>query len=110
MSLLPFIAELVQVLSPIISGVNLTESMKEVPVDASVAVGSGYGESKWVTERLLEVVASETRLHTVSVRMGQLSGSLNGAWNAADWLPSLIKSSIYLKCMPTMDKVRRCSE
>ena len=79
--------------------------MKEVTVDPSVAVGSGYGEAKWVSERLLEVVTSKTPVHATSVRLGQLSGSINGAWNTTDWLPSLIKSSVYLNCMPTMDKV-----
>lgn len=92
-------------LTGLLADVNLAESVREVPVDPSVAVGYGYGESKWVAERLLAVVSSKTPVHTVSVRLGQLSGSVNGAWSPTDWLPSLIKSSVYLKCMPTMDKV-----
>lgn len=70
-------------------------------------MGTGYSESKWVVERLLQVVTAKTSVRPVSVRIGQLSGSeANGAWNHDDWLPSLVKSSVYLKCMPTMNKVR----
>ncbi|EPQ50793.1 hypothetical protein GLOTRDRAFT_13370, partial [Gloeophyllum trabeum ATCC 11539] len=32
------------------------------------------------------------------------SGSVNGAWKASDWVPSLIRSSIYLKCLPDSNK------
>lgn len=89
------------------SDIDRSRPIQEGPVEPAVAVGAGYGESKWVAERLLEVASNQTSTPTVSVRIGQLSGSEgNGAWNYNDWFPSLVKSSVYLKCMPSTDKVR----
>lgn len=86
--------------------VDHSEPVKEGPVDPAIAVGTGYGESKWVAERLLEVATQQAGVPTTSVRIGQLSGSeSNGAWNHGEWFPSLVKSSLYMKCMPTMEKV-----
>lgn len=41
----------------------------------------------------------------MSVRVGQMTGAVSGAWNAQEWFPSLLKSSIYLGFIPTLDKV-----
>ena len=65
-----------------------------------MAVGTGYSESKWVGEQLLAVASRETPLSTISLRAGQIAGSDNGAWNVHEWVPSLIKSSIHLGCVP----------
>lgn len=65
-----------------------------------MAVGSGYGESKWVSERLLEIVASETSLDPIVVRVGQISGGPNGFWNENEWFPSMVRSSITMKVFP----------
>jgi thioester reductase-like protein len=65
-----------------------------------VAIGSGYGESKYVCEQLL-VKASELGLQTTSFRIGQITGGTeNGAWATTDWFPILVKSSIALGCLP----------
>ena len=70
------------------------------------ALGSGYGESKWVSEQILKNAAEATSLHTISVRVGQLTGATSGAWKVTEWFPSLVCSSVYLKCLPDVDKVR----
>lgn len=86
--------------------VDRSQAIKEGPVDPAIAVGTGYGESKWVAERLLEFATQQAGVPTTSVRVGQLCGSEgNGAWNHGEWFPSLVKSSLYMKCMPSMDKV-----
>ncbi|KAF8054252.1 putative aminoadipate reductase [Lyophyllum atratum] len=70
---------------------------EEVVEDAGVAVGSGYGEGKYVAERI--VVGSG--LQATSFRIGQISGGLpNGAWATSDWLPILVKSSLALGALP----------
>ncbi|CAL1699334.1 unnamed protein product [Somion occarium] len=74
----------------------------EEPVEARVAVGMGYSESKWVAEKLLSVVASKTTLRPVTVRVGQVTGGRSGAWNQAEWFPSLVKSSVNLGCLPVL--------
>ena len=73
---------------------------KEVPIAANVAVGAGYTESKWVAERLLEIAAERNVVQSVVIRIGQLSGGVNGAWKLSEWLPSMICASAALGCLP----------
>lgn len=82
------------------------ESVKEVPVDdPSIPLGQGYGESKWVAEMILHAAAKATTLRPMVVRVGQICGGLNGAWNTSDWVPSIVKSSIALGCLPDVKGV-----
>jgi thioester reductase-like protein len=39
------------------------------------------------------------------VRVGQISGGVNGAWNTSDWVPAIIKSSVTLGCLPGINGV-----
>ncbi|KAF7299625.1 Acetyl-CoA synthetase-like protein [Mycena chlorophos] len=69
----------------------------EETLDASVAVGVGYGESKYVAERLL----AASGLRATSIRIGQVTGSAsNGAWSTSEWVPGIVKSSITLGHFP----------
>ncbi|CAL1709603.1 unnamed protein product [Somion occarium] len=69
-------------------------------------VGGGYGPSKYVVEHLLAKIKQHGILDATSLRVGQVSGSTKtGAWNTAEWIPSIIKSSIALGCLPTLDGV-----
>ncbi|KZT20031.1 putative nonribosomal peptide synthetase [Neolentinus lepideus HHB14362 ss-1] len=66
-------------------------------LDVDVAVGHGYGESKYVAEQLI----LSTPLQSTSFRIGQISGgSPNGSWALTDWVPIIIKSSVGLGCLP----------
>lgn len=80
--------------------ITRAEPVKEVPIGANVAVSNGYGESKWVGETILAEAAKQTPLRSTSIRVGQLSGGINGAWTTAEWLPSLVRSAIHLKALP----------
>ncbi|KAF4610095.1 hypothetical protein D9613_010628 [Agrocybe pediades] len=72
---------------------------EEVLTDAKYAVGTGYGEAKYVAERTL----SQSGLQGTSFRIGQISGGEpNGAWAVSDWVPILVKSSIALHALPSM--------
>ncbi len=71
-----------------------------------VALGIGYGESKWVAEQVLHRAGRSTGLRTVSVRVGQLSGdSRSGAWNAKEWVPTLVRTGARLGALPAKDCV-----
>ncbi|KAF8215633.1 hypothetical protein K438DRAFT_1799007 [Mycena galopus ATCC 62051] len=71
---------------------------EELQLDANVAVGNGYGESKYVSERIL----AASGLDATSFRIGQLCGSTtNGAWATSDWVPVMVKSSIALGNFPS---------
>ncbi|KAF4610030.1 hypothetical protein D9613_010647 [Agrocybe pediades] len=70
---------------------------EEVVLDAKYAVGNGYGESKYVSERIL----AESGVQATSFRIGQITGGQpNGAWAVTDWVPILLKSSIRLGAFP----------
>ncbi|CAK5268755.1 unnamed protein product [Mycena citricolor] len=72
---------------------------EEVQVDAGVALGGGYGEGKYVSERILFA----SGLEATSFRIGQVCGSARtGAWSVSDWVPALAKSSIALGAFPSM--------
>ncbi|KAG8908187.1 hypothetical protein FRB99_008730 [Tulasnella sp. 403] len=68
--------------------------------DPRSPAGAGYGESKWVAERILQTTSKRTSLRPIVVRVGQLSGGLNGNWNSQEWLPSIIRSAQSVKCLP----------
>ncbi|KAJ7085159.1 putative nonribosomal peptide synthetase [Mycena belliarum] len=71
---------------------------EELLFDSGVAVGAGYGESKYVSERIV----AASGLQATSFRIGQITGSTrNGAWATTDWVPALVKSSIALGAFPT---------
>ncbi|KAH7879221.1 uncharacterized protein C8R40DRAFT_1166466 [Lentinula edodes] len=65
--------------------------------DPRFSIGGGYGESKYVTERILE----KSGLHVTILRIGQVSGGKpNGAWAMSDWFPMMVKSSLALGLLP----------
>ncbi|KAJ7146561.1 acetyl-CoA synthetase-like protein [Mycena epipterygia] len=71
---------------------------EELQLDAAVAIGNGYGESKYVSERLL----AASGLQAISFRIGQVCGSAsNGSWSTSDWVPAIVKSSIALGSFPS---------
>ncbi|KAI0060607.1 polyketide synthase [Artomyces pyxidatus] len=73
----------------------------EAPItDPTVSIGAGYIESKWVAERLLSVVRERTALRPTVVRVGQLSGGVNGAWKTTEWVPAMISGSLAMGCLP----------
>jgi thioester reductase-like protein len=84
----------------------------EAPLpDLSSAVGLGYGESKLVAERMLEVARERSGLDASVVRVGQLCGSSGlggaggnvGAWNTKEWFPALVQASDVLGLLPDLD-------
>ncbi|KAJ7210009.1 putative aminoadipate reductase [Mycena pura] len=65
--------------------------------DPDVGNGHGYGEGKYVVERLLDL----SDINSVSFRISQISGGMpGGAWPTTEWFPILVKSSIAMKKFP----------
>ncbi|KAJ1310585.1 hypothetical protein OPQ81_007314 [Rhizoctonia solani] len=75
--------------------------LKEEPVGLEDgATSMGYGQSKLVTEKILES-AKRAGLETCIIRLGQLTGDIkSGSWSTTDWVPSLIRSSLSVGCLP----------
>lgn len=85
-----------------VSGNQVT--VPELPIADWRASRMGYGQSKLISERLLEDAAKLSGLKTVTCRVGQIAGPIThgtmGSWNKQEWVPSLIASSQYLGKLP----------
>ena len=68
------------------------------------ATANGYSQSKWVSERVLEVAAQETSLRPVIARVGQVNGGANGCWNPLEWIPGIVQSVTLTKSLPSLGK------
>jgi thioester reductase-like protein len=80
------------------------QPVAEAIVGAETALGTGYSESKWVAEKILEASASRG-LDARVIRVGQLSGAANGLWNTKEWFPALIQGGQAVGCLPDGDWV-----
>lgn len=74
----------------------------ESPIDdPSAALPQGYGQSKFVSERIIVRAVEDAGLQATIVRIGQLTGaSETGVWNRHEHIPILIRSSLELGLVP----------
>jgi thioester reductase-like protein len=79
---------------------NIPEQIYE---DWKIPGTTGYGQSKFISERLLDTAAKEADIPAVVCRIGQIAGptSTSGMWPKQEWLPSLLKSSKHLGKLPS---------
>jgi thioester reductase-like protein len=72
--------------------------------DTSAPAKTGYGESKYVAERILNEASKHVPgLSTNILRIGQIAGPVehDSIWPAREWLPSLIVSSKSIDALPS---------
>jgi len=82
-------------------GLNI--SVPEIVLkDDSVPANMGYGQSKYIAERLLDYASQKFNLTSASVRVAQVAGPVEnlGHWNRNEWFPSLVISSRSLNALP----------
>ncbi|KAJ5155836.1 NRPS-like enzyme [Penicillium capsulatum] len=62
----------------------------------------GYGESKYLAERILDLAAATLGVKTGVARVGQVAGTAKNSrgWNRNEWFPSLVVSSRALRALP----------
>lgn len=91
-----------------LSSVTSLSSSTQVPesliFDASAPAKTGYGESKYVAERILNEASEHIPgLSTNILRIGQIAGPVehDSIWPAREWLPSLIVSSKSIDALPS---------
>ncbi|RMZ43874.1 putative NRPS-like protein biosynthetic cluster [Aspergillus flavus] len=78
-------------------------SVPEIPLDdPDVALRQGYGESKFVGERICAIASSIAGVPSSIHRVGQIAGPTTekGLWNRQEWLPSLVATSKTLGKLP----------
>jgi len=70
--------------------------------DITTPLPIGYGESKYIAERLLGYASRSLGIRTSVARVGQIAGPIErkGVWNKAEWLPSLVISSLHIGALP----------
>lgn len=81
-----------------------TGPMPESIIDEfSLPQGMGYAESKYISERMLDEAARVSGVKSAVCRVGQVAGPTKGTgvWRTGEWFPSLMKSSVHLKCFPS---------
>lgn len=74
-------------------------------VDIRSVLPNGYGDAKFVCERMLDETLGRYPLHfrAASVRLGQVAGSgTSGYWNEAEHFSFLVKSSQTLRALPDL--------
>ncbi|VUC22924.1 unnamed protein product [Clonostachys rosea] len=79
-------------------GKNAPESI----IDTPPATNQGYGQSKYISEHILDAAAKHLGISAKVVRIGQIAGPVRqkGLWNPTEWFPSLIGSSLHLGSLP----------
>ncbi|KAH8157064.1 hypothetical protein CIB48_g11185 [Xylaria polymorpha] len=75
---------------------------EEIYTDWITPEATGYGQSKFLSERILDAAARDANIPSAICRVGQVAGptSAAGEWPKREWLPSLIASSKYLGKVP----------
>ncbi|MCJ1231749.1 hypothetical protein MMC12_008428, partial [Toensbergia leucococca] len=91
-------------ISSVGSIMNSTSDIVEEQIfdDCSIAQPMGYGESKYIAERLLYLAGIESNVSSTICRVGQIAGPLDdsGMWKKCEWIPSIIATSKFLGCIP----------
>ncbi|MCR5666986.1 MAG: thioester reductase domain-containing protein [Eubacterium sp.] len=77
-------------------GKFVTESQ---PLNTSSGFSLAYSETKWVSEKLVEI-AAKRGLKTAIYRPGDITGGKNGIWNLEDMVSRIIVGCIQLGCIP----------
>ena len=76
---------------------------EEAVSQAQAPVSMGYGQSKYLAERMLTHASQLLGVETIVARVGQISGdaSRKRGWNRREWFPSLVVSSLYIGLLPS---------
>ncbi|KAF5346966.1 hypothetical protein D9758_010089 [Tetrapyrgos nigripes] len=87
----------------IFQNIRNIHTLKSDFVHPEVSIGTGYTESKWVSEKL--IARAKLPGKATIVRVGQLCGdSKQGVWNRQEWVPRMVQSAFRLGCLPADDK------
>ncbi|TGO47245.1 hypothetical protein BCON_0287g00150 [Botryotinia convoluta] len=88
--------------SAVSSFTSVDDSVSRIPKaiihDASASESMGSGESKYLSERILDYASKKIQLQVNIARVGQISGPIQGpsVWSRDEWFPSLTISSSFV--------------
>lgn len=75
----------------------------EVRQEDKMLPSTGYGRSKMLASHILDDAGKAGGFPAASILVGQIAGPKSadgGSWNRAEWVPSLIASSVHLSALP----------
>lgn len=76
---------------------------EDFSTDPATAGGMGYGQSKWVVEKVLERAGDVARIGVL--RIGQLVGDTEyGVWNETEAWPLMFRSANVVGTLPTLEE------
>jgi thioester reductase-like protein len=75
---------------------------EEIILDPSCTATMGYGESKYLAERILHHASMKLRIVTGIARIGQICGTAKDprGWNRTEWFRSLVLGSKVMRVLP----------
>ncbi|PVH73918.1 putative AMP dependent ligase/synthetase [Cadophora sp. DSE1049] len=81
---------------------HLDLTPETVLTDLNTPAPMGYGESKYLAERILDCASKKLQITTAAARVGQIAGTAENprGWNRREWFPSLVMSSKFLGSVP----------
>ena len=79
-------------------------SIPEESAAPESATINGYGQSKWDSDRVLEIAPERISLRPVVIRVEQVSGGTNGYWNLLEWIFGIVQSAVLTKLLPSLGK------
>lgn len=81
---------------------------EQILENPNIAQQMGYGQSKYVAERILAEAPSKAGVPVTLLRAGQIAGpigvwpeAVGPAWNKSEWLPSIVETSKNLGYVPS---------
>ncbi|KAH9896198.1 hypothetical protein F4778DRAFT_745468 [Xylariomycetidae sp. FL2044] len=84
-------------------GSDGTAAPERIYEDWRTPQATGYAQSKFVAERILDAAARESGVPAVVCRIGQIAGPTTpqaGVWPSHEWVPSLVASARSLRRLP----------
>jgi thioester reductase-like protein len=70
---------------------------ESLPPTLAAALGTGYAESKAVSEHILAAAAERSGVDVVILRVGQIAGpvmpGIGGKWTKTEWFPIMLRTS-----------------
>ena len=86
-----------------VDGWSGPDPVPESPLTDFTIASTGYGQSKLVGDMILQQASEKIGISTGIIRVGQIAGprSTKGMWNAQEWLPTIISSSVYMGQLPS---------
>lgn len=76
---------------------------EQAATEAQAPTAMGYGQSKYLAEKMLAHASRVLGIRTIAARVGQISGDgcRRRGWSRREWFPSLVVSSLHIHALPS---------